>query len=270
MAPRRTISRSSGINHNDINDVLSLFSKDYSFLQFNTQDPAFLDNITFEMVSNGNLGNMMLNLKQKPPDAIWESILTKDDRYRIRMFERDGFEVRAIEERHDLERFYQYYSATMNHIDGQILPFSFFERLMDSFSPNELMVMVLTKDDIFAGGSLALMDPVRKTFYGKYLAINRDLPNRYTPTHCIIWESINWAWNNGYETMSFGRQSLDPKNPRFQKKLKFGAEYVPIHSYVVLLSKAASLLYRSKITLARSHQRFFNAPEKKYCQNVKI
>jgi len=115
-----------------------------------------------------------------------------------------------------------------------------------------MRITVITRDDLFAGGSLALLDPARKIFYGNYLAINRDLPNRYTPAYYIMWESLNWAWANGYEKLYSGRQRLDPDNPRFQNKAKFGAEHLPIRSNLVMLSKPMLLSYRVREMLMRS------------------
>ncbi len=59
-----------------------------------------------------------------------------------------------------------------------------------------------------------------------------------------MWESINRAWSSGYERVSFGRQMSDPENPRFQNKVKFGAEQIPIHSRRVLLSKSILMAYK--------------------------
>ena len=119
-----------------------------------------------------------------------------------------------IDQPGDLGEPYQHYVKNMMHIQGEILPFTFFATLLDRFSREELRITVLTRDDAFAGGSLAFVDPLSKTIYSDYLAINRDLPNRYTPTNYIAWESINWAWSNGHKQVHFGQQS-GPENPRF-------------------------------------------------------
>jgi len=229
-----------------INDVLSLFSKEHSFLYLYTYNPALLDRIEYDSVPNDDGGNVILNLNQKNPEMIWNDILSKDERYKISRFEKGGFEVREIDQGRDFERFYHYYAENLHHIKGRVLPFPFFQRLLDAFSPN-IKIFIVTKEDAFAGGNLAILDPIRKIAYFQYLAINRDLPNKYSPSYYLSWDGINWAWNNGYERISFGRENRD--NPRVRNKLKFGAEYVPIHSRAVLLSKTISLLYRLKKTL---------------------
>ncbi|RXE55853.1 hypothetical protein ABH15_06430 [Methanoculleus taiwanensis] len=235
-----------------INDLLSLFAKDYSFLHFTTYNPEIIDRIEYDNFPNENLGNMVVNLKHKPPDTLWQSTLSKDDRYKIRAFEKVEFEVQKIDHKRDIERFYHYYAENLNHINGEILPLSFFQKLIDSFSPEELRVALLTSEDSFAGGNLAILHPDQKTAYFEYLALNRNLPNKYSPSLYLYWEGVNWAWENGYEKVSFGRQRIDPNNRRFRYKVKFGADHIPILSRTVLLSKKASLLYRSKKMLTES------------------
>lgn len=233
-----------------IDRLLSLFTTQYSFLHIDTYNPDIPNKITYSSFLSGDAGNMVLNLKQKPPEAIWEA-LSKKTIKSIRRFDKEGFEIQELSRRSDIGQFYQYYAKNVAHIKGEILPLTFFERLWDVFSPDELRVIVLAKNDVCAGGTLALLEPAKKTVYYEYLALNRDLPH-YTPDHYMSWDLIKWAWDNGYEKISFGRQRLDPDNPRFQYKAKFGAEHIPIHSRLVIFSKAVSMLYQLKRTFLRS------------------
>ncbi len=236
-----------------INDVLALFSKECSFLHFNTYNPNILDRIAYDSTTVESTGNMILNLKQKPPDEIWGGF-SKDMRYNIRIFEKKGFEVREVHQQPDVETFYRYYAENLKYINGEILPYSFFQRLLESYSPKELRTVALTNNGLYAGGSLTIADPAEDTAYFDYMALNRELPNKYTPSYYLSWEGITWAWENGYEKISFGRQNFDPDNPRFRNKAKFGAEYVPIHSTLVLFSKATSVLYRLKKRLEEGQE----------------
>ncbi|PKL62068.1 MAG: hypothetical protein CVV31_07705 [Methanomicrobiales archaeon HGW-Methanomicrobiales-2] len=227
-----------------LNDVLSLFAKDYSFLHLNTYYPGVMDEIKHENRIVEDTGNMMLDLNQRPPEVIWSSF-SRNMRTNIRIFEKRGFKVQEVHQPSDIELFYRYYVENLTHINGEILPYSFFQKLVELF-PDEVRIATLTSDDVFAGGWLTLAPRDRTTAYYQYLALNRNLSNQYTPTYLVYWDLVNWARDNGYEKLSFGRQKLDPDNPRFQTKAKFGAEHVPVNSKLILLSKTASLAYRVK------------------------
>jgi len=95
----------------------------------------------------------MLDLKKNPPDVIWSTILSKDQRQKIRAFEKDGFEIHEADTDRDIERFYHYYKKNMVHINGEILPISFFRRLRESSPEDSVRLSVLTKGDVFAGGT---------------------------------------------------------------------------------------------------------------------
>lgn len=233
------------------NEVLSPFARRYSFLHITTYNPALFEQITFAHVPGEETGHMMLDLRKQEPDALWAG-LSKYTRYNIRIFQKDGFEIQTIDSPGTLNEFYHYYVKNLEHIQGEILPLAFFERLRDRLTRDELRVTVLTRDDTVAGGTVTLVDPAKQILFCEYLALNRDLPNRYTPSLYLFWDAVTWAWENGYEQVSFGRQRLDPNNPRFANKAKFGAEHIPIHSRLVLLSKTVLLSYKVKRMLLDS------------------
>ncbi len=244
-------------NLQGLNEILALFASKYSFISLNLNKQTLLDHIGYNHYPSDNTGNMILNLQQKPPDSIWENFpAKKGQRKFIRRFDEKGFKIHEIRRQEDMKTFHQYYAENLRRINADILPLTFFQKLLETFSQDEMRVTLLSKGDIYAGGLLTFMHPAGKTAYFQYLSLNRNLPNTYHPTYFLFWEELNWAWNNGYEKISFGRQKMDPNNARFRIKTDFGAEYVPIHSRIVLLSKTASLLYRvKKYTLDARHER---------------
>jgi len=233
-----------GFDPGRFKEILSLFAREHAFLHFNTYHPDLLDGITYSSYPGGDTGNMVINLQENPPEAIWGALSKKTVKSTLR-FPKEGFELQEIDRRSDIELFYQYYEKNLLHINGDILPLSYFETLWDYFSPDHLRIVILRKGDTIAGGSTTFMDPMKKMVYFGYQALNRDLLH-YTPAYYLNWELINWAWDNGYEKVSMGRQRRDPENPRFREKTKFGAEHIPIHTKLVVYSRAVSLLYRLK------------------------
>ncbi|RXE55849.1 hypothetical protein ABH15_06405 [Methanoculleus taiwanensis] len=238
------------VNPQDLGEAFSLFGSKYSFFSLSVRKQTLLDHIGYDHYPSGNTGNMILDLQQKPPDSIWENFpAKKGQRKFIRRFDEKGFTIHEIRRQEDIRTFYQYYAENLMRINGDLLPLIFFQKLLETFSPNEMRVTALAKGDIYAGGLLTFTHPARKTAYFQYLSLNRSLPNTYHPTYYLFWEGLNWAWSNGYEKISLGQQKLDPSNARFRIKADFGAEHVPMYPRVVLFSKATSLLYRMKKSL---------------------
>jgi len=231
----------------DLDKVLTLFASKYSFLSLNMDSKLLWDHMGYNHHSSENTGNMVLDLRQNPPDKIWEDFTARKGQRRfIRRFGEKGFWIREIHEQEDMKTFYRYYAENLARINGDILPLAFFQSLLEAYSQDEMRVTLLSKEDICAGGLLTFVHPASKTVYFEYLSLNRGLPNTYHPTYPLFWEGLNWAWDNGYQKVSFGRQRFDPKSARFQIKAGFGAKYVPIYSNIVLFSRTASILYRFK------------------------
>lgn len=247
-------------NPRDLNKILAQFASKYSFLLLNTNNQTFLDHIGYDHYPFEDTGYMMLNLQQKPPETVWDNFpAKKGQRKFIRRFDEKGFKVREIREREDMKTFHQYYAENLIRKNADVLPLTFFQELPEVFSQDEMRVTSLSKGDIYAGGLLTFMHPASKTAYFHYLSLNRDLPNTYHPTYYLFWEGLNWAWDNGYEKISLGRQEMDPNNARFRIKTDFGAEYIPVYSRIVLLSKSTSLLYRvRKLHIGRGQKSSIN------------
>lgn len=236
-----------GFNPGDLNEVLALFASDHSFFFLNVNNGTLLDYVRYHHYPSESTGNMILDLQQKTPENIWENFSTRQGQRKfIRRFDEKGFTIREIREKGEIEMFYRYYAENLMRVNGNVLPFTFFRKLLETYSQDEMHVTLLSKGEIYAGGLITFVHPISRTACFEYLSLNRNLPNTYHPTYPLFWEGINWAWDNGCRKISFGRQGMDPNNPRFRIKAGFGAEYVPVHSSIVLLSRATSLLYRLK------------------------
>jgi len=177
--------------------------------------PASLHQETFEPVTryprfrypfspDDSEEDMVLDLSRSPPDAIW-STFTKKKRQGIRRFEKDGFVVTEAQTLEDLYRFYQFHDKNIMHIEGTLRPLSHFVDIWNTM-PDKTRITSLSRGCLVAGGVLTLIDTAHRSVTLTYLSLNRDLPNIYTPSHYIFWEAIRWAWENGFQRVSFGRE----------------------------------------------------------------
>src|SRR5690606_14232437 len=113
----------------------------------------------------------------------------------IRRFETDEFEITEVDTEADLQRFYQYYAENMNRKGAVLPPFSYFSELYRTMS-DRARVTLLTRGPLVAGGVFNLLDTRRRKVYGLYLSLNKNLPNKYSPSYYLYWEGVNWAWEH--------------------------------------------------------------------------
>ena len=63
-----------------------------------------------------------------------------------------------------MKTFYQYYAENLMRINGDTLPLTFFQKLLETYSQDEMRVTLLSKGDIYAG-DCTFIHPASKTAY---------------------------------------------------------------------------------------------------------
>ena len=156
-------------------------------------------------ITGPSAGRMVLDLNQHSPQEIWSSF-SKKDRRRIRLPEERGWTMDQVTSEMDLESFYKYYKENLDYVGSQmpVAKFSLFLHLMKSFSSNEMIVFLLRKNQTVAGGLVIYLFDVKKTMILEYFALNRKLPNIYTPAYALFWHAVKKASEMGYNTIDFG------------------------------------------------------------------
>jgi lipid II:glycine glycyltransferase (peptidoglycan interpeptide bridge formation enzyme) len=205
--------------------------------------------------SGAAAGNMTLDLRMHSPQEIWNS-LSKKDRRRCRLPERDGWVVNEATSLEELSSFYTYYKANMDYVHGNwVKSLSHFEYLMQTFrapSSPEMRMLLLRKNKTVAGGFLIFLFDAKKTMYLAYASLNRKVPNRYSPVYTLIWHAIRKASEMGYTTVAFGGAPANANDIHYRIKEKFGCSFerkynVPFFKSRTLNSALRSLTYISRL-----------------------
>jgi len=188
-------------------------------------------------------GNMEVNIRENNPDKIWNEIFSRKDNQRkyIKRFDNDGFKLREINTKKDLEIFYNYYKENLKFIKAPFHPFSHFENLLNTCSSSDMRITLLFKDEIIAGGLLAFLFPHKKIMYLRYLSLNRSLPNKYHPPFYLYWDAIIKASKMDYEKVSFGSTPNDQGDYNYRLKKKFGCNYIDIYTFILQYSTTFNL-----------------------------
>jgi hypothetical protein len=236
--------------------------KKISYISIATLHEGTLNNVTpHPLLSWDNEGDMVLDFSESPPEQIWNT-LSSDVRKKIRRFDNDGFIITEVRSRNDLELFYNYYYANVKNMGGIIRPFSRFSDLWEDWS-DEIRITMLSKGPLVAGGNFDLLDTHRRIGHGIYLSINRNLPNRYSPSVYIMWKALNWAYENNFKKFSFGGQHRDENNPKYKAKYAMGAQFIPLYSAIIPLTKISGfgLLHAKRMKnwwISKNYSKIFN------------
>ena len=175
-----------------------------------------------------NSGTMILDLKEKPVDFIWNKVFTKKDRQRkfIRRFERDNFQNREAENNEDLNTFYRLYYDNITYIGGSPYPFNYFEDIWTLlYPPNNFNIILTEKKEKCMGALAFFIYKERKTIYLTYLGLDREIENKFHTSYYLYWEAIIFAQKNKIRYVSFGPTPLDPSSVYYSLKSGFGAEF---------------------------------------------
>ena len=170
----------------------------------------------------------------------------------IKRFDKDGFTVTEVRSQKDLELFYKYYYDNVKYIGGNPRPFSRFSNLCESMS-DYIRITILSNGSLVAGGTLDFRDASRRIAYGIYNSLNRNLPNKYSPSYYLWWNSLTWAWENNFKKFSLGMQHLDENNPRTQVKYALGGRFEPLYSTMIPLTQTFTMRDKCKRFIDQLH-----------------
>lgn len=221
--------------------------KAWSFIIFNSLDENFESKLNTSYYPNFSIGTMMLDLEQFSPAKIWNEIFTakKGQRRYINRFKNDGFQIKILNSFKDIEVLYKYYKLNIKHINGTLYPYSHFKDLYDIYSPKNIYSALLCKDDFIAGGFLNFLDKNNKTMHLRYVAINRDIPNKYHVQYYLLWDSIKKADELGFKKLSMGSTLKSQEHNGYKFKRRFGANYIENYSALISTSKLFKLGLRT-------------------------
>jgi hypothetical protein len=189
-------------------------------------------------------GELVLDLEQFPPSKIWDDVFNSRDSQRkyIRRFEKAGFQFREANSTKDLDTFYQYYSANLEHIGVKPFDREHFDILHDECRHQDIRVNLLEREGEVAGGILALLHPQTGNMYLRYMALNRKIQSTYHPPFAMYWEAINYAFEQGYRKVHFGTNTKDDKDISYHIKKGFGCHYVDHYADLVPLNRVYAMV----------------------------
>jgi hypothetical protein len=169
-------------------------------------------------------GIVEVDLKSTPSDFLWNKFLSNHMRKKIRVIERDGFQVQEARTKSDLLDFYNLYYRNMKYIGASPYKYEFMENTWDILHPENLRIWFVEKNQRI-GGMVVFKYGLRT--YVRYVGIDRRHSRVYSVATYLFWKEIKKAEEEGYRYVSFGSTSSDAKDIHYLQKTGLGGLFFP-------------------------------------------
>jgi hypothetical protein len=206
----------------DISCAKICFSKDGSERFFKSPEYYVVD----------NKGVVELDLRAKPSVFIWEKILRSSNRRKIKLFARNGFQVREVSTKSDLRMFLTLYYQSMRHIGELGRPYAFFENVWNLLYPENFNILLIERSKTVGREAVGGVSFFKygETIYPTYLGIDRESMHSYSLAPFCIWNAIKWAEENAFRYVCLGSTPAYPKSAReitnYSQKVMFGGSFL--------------------------------------------
>jgi len=180
------------------------------------------------------------------------SNMHKDRRYDIRSACDSRVEVHEESLSFEtLREFYEDYERTMQRVDGDVNPFSFF-RALKEYAPEKIKIFAAFKDGDVVGRHLYVLDNQQSTIHHRFSAVLEEHFG-HNPSEAIHYHVITWGFDEGYENYDLGPTTYDLRDGLFKYKKKYGGKIQPIITFEQGLSPLWSA-YRLGRTMYRRYR----------------
>ncbi|MGA2682173.1 MAG: GNAT family N-acetyltransferase [Candidatus Bathyarchaeia archaeon] len=182
-------------------------------------------------------GDFILDLSEKPPEYLWNKVLPKDERKEIRYFERCGFSLDSASRESDYADFFNLYQESMCRQGYDANSYGFFKNLRSNLDEQFRVLLLTSENNVIAGFGM-LCDTKNSEARHSYVGYSPNTSGRSFMPY-VYWKIINWASQNGFKYVNFGRTSPDPTDRIHRIKQKFGGEFVPEYKFVLPVNSKA-------------------------------
>jgi hypothetical protein len=177
-------------------------------------------------------GLLMADLRQTPPERIWNDSFEKHDRQAVKYYERRGTEFRFAARETDLADYLALdRGPTWSRYDSP----EAFSKLISNLGDNAKVALTTLGDKVDAG-ILLLCDRSSSTVHLITMKFTRAR-NIHSAVTYIDWKATQWAAEEGYRYIDFGpwlaAHVVDPAHFASRLKRRFGAAFVPRYKFTV-------------------------------------
>jgi lipid II:glycine glycyltransferase (peptidoglycan interpeptide bridge formation enzyme) len=197
-------------------------------------------------------GDFILDIAERPPEQIWNKVFRKDERNDIRYFEKYSLSLGFAQHESEYSDFFNLYQESMLRQDYKPISHDFFKNLRSTLGQQFRVISFTSENKVIAGLAI-LCDTKNSEVRFNFVGYQPQKGGR-SFTQYIYWKAVNWASENGFKYVNFGRTSPDETNSVHRLKQKFGGEFVPEYKFVLPVNSTFVSIARSinKIFQVRS------------------
>jgi predicted N-acyltransferase len=173
----------------------------------------------------------IISLKQDI-DQIYKKIKSSR-RTSIRKGEKKGTIVREAQDIDDLKDFYETYANTMSRLKSTPLPYRFFNCVWNTFVLKDQAKIFITEYENKAIGGILLL--LHKDICHAWSCGSLYEYTDKRPLDLLIWNSIKWAHDQGYNIYDLGGTINDPSSGLYFYKKTWGGEKKDLYNYHIIL-----------------------------------
>lgn len=131
-------------------------------------------------------------------------------RQKINRALKSDIEIIQGQDENDMRSFYDVYRKTRKRVARPVQPYRFFYEIWHTFHPSSLITLLLAKSHNQTIGAVILLK--YKNRVSAEFAASDEKFLHLCPNHYLFWESIQLAYQEGYNAFDFGRTHISNKS----------------------------------------------------------
>jgi hypothetical protein len=225
----------------NIPEIIGLLRKSVNFsirnpvvsLQFRIHRPS----VAHSLLGSGlryeaSQGLFILNLSSKARDHIWKMEFSKHDRQAVKYYEDRGSVFSFADSESDFIEYQVLHQETMSRAGETSRPLEYVSGLRSNFGEQFKIALVTLEEKLIAGFMMLCDLRVSTVYLGLNVGYSK-IKNMHSPVVYTNWKIVNWASDEGFRVVNFGRTDADSKDPVNKLKRKFASEFIPVYRFTV-------------------------------------
>jgi lipid II:glycine glycyltransferase (peptidoglycan interpeptide bridge formation enzyme) len=236
-----------------ISDIIEPLRKSVSFsilnpvvsLQFRVHQKSMIEPLlAMGLRHDASQGLFVLDLTTKTREQIWNEEFKKHDRQAVKYYEDRASVFSFAKDEGDFVKYQALHQETMSRTGEPSRSLEYLLSMHKNFGERFKIALVVFEHKLVAGFAM-ICDARSSTVY---LGLNvgySKTKNIHSPIVYMNWKIVNWASDNGFRFVNFGRTDASSKDPVHKLKQKFASEFVPVYRFVLPTSNSPYSIARS-------------------------